>query len=162
SEAGGAVVPGAVGRRGAGAFTRPMVRAPDAHRATAPVCDRRRGDQRSVRRAVGQQLPRDSRPAVVRRRPKGRSVVWVRRGRIEGVHWCGSGRELRVQELGWSAAAFGAGGVLTVALRLPSVVGLLFLFGLPLLTFLLIEQQLASESARWQRRVFLELPIVAE
>jgi Flp pilus assembly protein TadB len=82
--------------------------------------------------------------------------------RLERVHSNATVTDFRVRQLGWSAGAFGAGGVLTIALRLPSVVGLLFVFGLPLLTFLLIEQRLASESARWQRRVFLELPIVAE
>ena len=30
------------------------------------------------------------------------------------------------------------------------------------LAFLLVEQRLAAESARWQRRIFLELPVVAE
>ena len=32
----------------------------------------------------------------------------------------------------------------------------------PLLAFLVVEQQLAGASARWQRRLFLELPVVAE
>jgi Flp pilus assembly protein TadB len=36
------------------------------------------------------------------------------------------------------------------------------LLGLPLLAFLVLEQQVASASSRWQRRIFLELPVLAE
>ena len=39
---------------------------------------------------------------------------------------------------------------------------MLLVLGLPLLAFLVVEQRLANESTRWQRRVFLELPILAE
>ena len=45
---------------------------------------------------------------------------------------------------------------------LPAVVALLFVLGAPLLAFLVLEQQVAGESARWQRRIFLELPVVTE
>jgi Flp pilus assembly protein TadB len=38
----------------------------------------------------------------------------------------------------------------------------LLLLGAPLLAFLIPEQQLATQSTSWQRRVFLELPVVAE
>jgi Flp pilus assembly protein TadB len=41
-------------------------------------------------------------------------------------------------------------------------IALLFLLGGPLLGFLLLEQQLASASERWKRRIFLELPVVSE
>jgi Flp pilus assembly protein TadB len=34
--------------------------------------------------------------------------------------------------------------------------------GTPLLAFLLLEHQLARASAAWQRRIFLELPVVSE
>ena len=39
---------------------------------------------------------------------------------------------------------------------------LLALVGGPLLTFLVLEQQAVRASAAWQRRIFLELPVVAE
>ncbi len=82
--------------------------------------------------------------------------------RLERVHSHVRVTDFRVRQLAWSAGAFGAGGAITVAFSLPTAVGLLLVFGMPLLTFLVIEQRLVSESARWQRRVFLELPIVAE
>ncbi len=34
--------------------------------------------------------------------------------------------------------------------------------GAPMLAFLLVEQQVASESAQWQRRLFLGLPVISE
>src|SRR5690606_6305529 len=34
--------------------------------------------------------------------------------------------------------------------------------GMPLLAFLILEQQVQSQSQRWQRRIFLELPIITE
>jgi len=68
----------------------------------------------------------------------------------------------RVRQFGWTLVGFGAGAVLALVARLPLVVALLFVLGAPLLAFLIVEQQLSTASARWQRRVFLELPIVAE
>jgi Flp pilus assembly protein TadB len=82
--------------------------------------------------------------------------------RLERVHSSETVTEFRVRQVGWSAVAFGVGAVLAVATGLPGAFAVLFVLGLPLLTFLLIEQRLASESARWQRRLFLELPILAE
>ena len=84
--------------------------------------------------------------------------------RLERVHSSDSVTEFRVRQVEWSALAFGAGAILVAATRtgLPGAFGVLFVLGLPLLTFLLVEQRLAKESARWQRRVFLELPILAE
>jgi Flp pilus assembly protein TadB len=35
-------------------------------------------------------------------------------------------------------------------------------FGAPLLAFLILEQQISSASKRWQRSLFLELPVVSE
>ena len=68
----------------------------------------------------------------------------------------------RVRQLGWSGAAFGAGALAAVALRPPLPLVVLAAVGGPLLAFLVLEQQLATASARWQRRVFLELPVIAE
>lgn len=70
--------------------------------------------------------------------------------------------EFRVRQLGWVGGGL-AGGVLLASLtRPPAAIGLLFLLGGPLLAFLLVEQQLATASDRWKRRVFLELPVVSE
>jgi tight adherence protein C len=68
----------------------------------------------------------------------------------------------RTRQLGASVAAIGAIAVILVALRPPALISLLFLLGSPLLAFLVIEQQAAHASAVWQRRIFLELPIVSE
>lgn len=68
----------------------------------------------------------------------------------------------RVRQLGWSVAAFGLGALVVAALGLPPSIGALFVVGGPLLAFLVLEQQVAAASARWQRRLFLELPVVSE
>jgi len=68
----------------------------------------------------------------------------------------------RVRQVGWSVAAFGVGAVLAAGLGLPGPVGVLLVLGAPALSFLVLEQQLAARSARWQRHLFLELPVVAE
>jgi Flp pilus assembly protein TadB len=82
--------------------------------------------------------------------------------RLERVHSTDSVTEFRVRQLGWSSFAFAAGAVVAVAAGLPTAFGVLLVLGLPLLTFLVIEQRLANESAQWQRRLFLELPVLAE
>ncbi|PZS20962.1 MAG: hypothetical protein DLM54_05170 [Acidimicrobiales bacterium] len=68
----------------------------------------------------------------------------------------------RVRQLGWSLAGLALGGAVTAAARLPVGIALMVVLGSPLLAFLVLEQQVASASARWQRRIFLELPVVAE
>lgn len=68
----------------------------------------------------------------------------------------------RLRQLGWMTVATFAGALLAIAARPPALVGVLFLLGTPLLAFLVLEQQLASASARRQRRLFLELPVLAE
>jgi tight adherence protein C len=68
----------------------------------------------------------------------------------------------RVRQLGWTAVGLLAGGVLAVAAPLSGPVALLLIVTGPLIGFLVVEQRLAAESRAWQRRVFLELPVVAE
>lgn len=68
----------------------------------------------------------------------------------------------RVRQLGWVVAAFGLGALGSVAVGLPVPVGVLLTFGAPLLAFLVLEQQISSASKRWQRNLFLELPVVSE
>ncbi|MBI2708693.1 MAG: type II secretion system F family protein [Actinobacteria bacterium] len=82
--------------------------------------------------------------------------------RLERTHSTLDPTAFRVRQLGWAVASFGLAGLATVALGLPLAMGLLFLLGAPLLAFLVLEQQLAAASARWQRRLFLELPVVSE
>jgi tight adherence protein C len=68
----------------------------------------------------------------------------------------------RTRQLGWTTAAFGVSLLLTISWRPNPLVALLVVAGGPLLAFLLLEQQIQSQSERWQRRIFLELPIVTE
>lgn len=82
--------------------------------------------------------------------------------RLERVHSPLDPSAFRVRQVGWSAAAFGLGVLGATALGLPGAVSLVLILGSPLLAFLLLEQRVAAASSRWQRRVFLELPVVAE
>lgn len=82
--------------------------------------------------------------------------------RLERVHSPLDVTSFRVRQFGWSAAAFAVGALVGLALGLPLPFPLLLPFALALLAYLVIEQQLASASHRWRRRLFLELPVVAE
>jgi Flp pilus assembly protein TadB len=68
----------------------------------------------------------------------------------------------RVRQLAWVGAGLAGGTAVALALPVPGPVALLFVAGAPLLAFLVVEQQLAAESDRWQQRIVLELPVVAE
>ena len=82
--------------------------------------------------------------------------------RLERV---GSGLDVtafRVRQLGWAAVGLVSGMVLAVATRQSGPVALLLIVTAPLIGFLVVEQRLAAASQAWRRRVFLELPVVAE
>ena len=82
--------------------------------------------------------------------------------RLERVHSPLDITGFRVRQLGYAVAAFGAAGLTMLATHPPVVAAILVILGAPLLAFLVLEQRLAAASAAWQRRVFLELPVVAE
>lgn len=82
--------------------------------------------------------------------------------RLERIHSPDDPTSFRVRQLGRAGAGFLAGSAAAVLLSPPPLVGLLTVLGASALGFLLVEQQLAARSAEWQRRVFLELPVVAE
>jgi tight adherence protein C len=82
--------------------------------------------------------------------------------RLERIHSPFDVTAFRVRELGWCVVGFGAGSVLALILPLPPALSLLFILGGPLFAFLVAEQHLANQSAQWQRRLFLELPVVSE
>ena len=82
--------------------------------------------------------------------------------RLERIHSPDDVTGFRVRQLGWSLAGFGTGTLLAVALGPPAPIALLFILGGPLLGFLVPEQQVASASDAWRRRLTLELPVVAE
>jgi tight adherence protein C len=82
--------------------------------------------------------------------------------RLERV---GSGLDVtafRVRQLGWAAVGLVSGMVFAAATRQSGPVALLLIVTAPLIGFLVVEQRLAAESQAWQRRVVLELPVVAE
>jgi len=82
--------------------------------------------------------------------------------RLNRVHSPLDVTAFRVRQLGVSAAALLGGLLLALGAGFPTAVALLFIIGAPILAFLVLEQQLAQESTRWQRRIFLELPVVSE
>ncbi len=82
--------------------------------------------------------------------------------RLERLHSPLDATAFRLRQVGWSLAGFGAAAALTAALRLPPVAGLIVILAGPFLAFLILEQRLASASESYKRRLFLELPVVAE
>lgn len=82
--------------------------------------------------------------------------------RLERVHSAIDATSFRLRQAGRAAAGMGAGALAAVALQPPAPVAVLLTLVPPALGFLLLEQQLATRSAQWQRRVTLELPVVAE
>lgn len=68
----------------------------------------------------------------------------------------------RVRQVGWSTVAFAIGLLGSAAVGAAAPLAILAVVGSPILTFLVLEQQVAAASAAWQRRIFLELPVVAE
>lgn len=82
--------------------------------------------------------------------------------RLERVHSPLDVTGFRLRQLGWTLAALTGGALVSLALTPPLVVGLVLVLGAPLLAFLVVEQRLSSASASWQRRLVLELPLIAE
>jgi Flp pilus assembly protein TadB len=82
--------------------------------------------------------------------------------RLRRVHAPYDVTTFRVRQLGAALAGLLLAAVVDLALQPPLVVAVLVLFGAPLLAFLVLEQQISARSAAWQRRVFLELPVVSE
>lgn len=82
--------------------------------------------------------------------------------RLERIHSPLDVTAFRVRQVGWSVAAVGTAALVSLAARPSAAVALLLLLGLPVLAFLLLEQQLARASDEWRRRLFLELPVVSE
>jgi Flp pilus assembly protein TadB len=82
--------------------------------------------------------------------------------RLARIHSPLDATGFRIRQVGYALAGFAVASLITIAFRPPVPIALLFLLGGPLLAFLLLEQQLATASKAWQRRVFLELPVVSE
>jgi len=82
--------------------------------------------------------------------------------RLVRVHSPMEPTEFRVRQMGWTAVGLGAGALVAVATSPPLAIALLLVVGSPALAFLIVEQQLAQQSDRWKRRIFLELPVLSE
>jgi tight adherence protein C len=82
--------------------------------------------------------------------------------RLERIHSPYEVAGFRVRQIGTAAGALGAAALVEAVLRPPAPVAFLLLIGAPLLAFLLLEQHVSARAQAWQRRVFLELPVVAE
>lgn len=68
----------------------------------------------------------------------------------------------RVRQLGYAVTTWTAASAVAIVTALPAPVAILLVLGSPALAFLVPEHRLSSASTRWQRRVFLELPVVTE
>jgi tight adherence protein C len=82
--------------------------------------------------------------------------------RLERVHSELDVTAFRLRQLGWVVAAMATGLLGVALLHPPALITTLVILGLPLLAFLLVEQELSRRSDRWQQRLFLELPVVSE
>lgn len=82
--------------------------------------------------------------------------------RLERIHSPLTVSAFRLRQLGWVVVGFGSAAVMVAAVRPPVLLVPLFIIGTPLLAFLLLEHKVASASKQWQRRLFLELPVVSE
>ena len=82
--------------------------------------------------------------------------------RLERVHSPLDVTAFRVRQLGWGVGGLVGGALAALALGVGGLLALVFVLGGAALAFLVVEQRLAAESARWQRRIFLELPVVSE
>lgn len=82
--------------------------------------------------------------------------------RLERVHSPLDPTGFRMRQLGWAGVGLAGGTATAMAVGALGPAALLFVAGGPLLGFLVVEQRLSDESRAWQRRIFLELPVVAE
>ncbi len=82
--------------------------------------------------------------------------------RLRRIHSPWDVTAFRIRQLGWAGTAFVVGTLAAVALELPTLFAVLGVMGAPILTFLVLEQRVVGASSAWQRRLALELPVVAE
>lgn len=82
--------------------------------------------------------------------------------RLARIHSPLDATSFRVRQLGWSVITLIGGIAVSIGVGAPAGMAALVLLGGPALAFLVPEQRLSAASARWQRRVFLELPVVTE
>ncbi len=82
--------------------------------------------------------------------------------RLARVHSELDATAFRLRQVGISAAVLTVTIGLALVLPMPALLIAILLIGAPITAFLVIEQQLSTRSKHWQRRLFLESPIIAE
>lgn len=82
--------------------------------------------------------------------------------RLERIHSPVGVTGFRVRQVGWAVAAFGAAVVACIAAEPPVPVAVAAVGSAPVAAFGVLEHQVARKSARWQQRIFSELPVVSE
>lgn len=82
--------------------------------------------------------------------------------RLERIHSPVGVTGFRVRQVGWSVAAFGAAVLAGIAADPPVPVAVAAVAVAPVAAFGVLEQLVARKSARWQQRIFSELPVVSE
>ncbi len=82
--------------------------------------------------------------------------------RLRRIHSPLDVASFRTRQVGVCLAIGGLSALFAVAVQPPLVVSLLLIIGSPILAFLVQEQHVASASEKRQRRLFLELPVIAE
>ncbi len=82
--------------------------------------------------------------------------------RLERVHSHHDVSSFRTRQLALTMAGLALTVLLLLVTQAPGAIALIAIIGGPLLAFLLVEQALARQSDRHQRRLFLELPVIAE
>ncbi len=70
--------------------------------------------------------------------------------------------QFRTRQLGWVTTALTLSVFVSIALRFGATLALVVSLGVPLLTFLIMEQRIVAASEAHQERLFHELPVVAE
>lgn len=82
--------------------------------------------------------------------------------RLRRIHSPVDVATFRLRQAGWVAAAFAGALLVSAVAAAPAPLALLATLGVPTLAFLTIEQRVVATAVAWRRRVFLELPVVAE
>lgn len=82
--------------------------------------------------------------------------------RLQRIHSPLDATAFRMRQVGWATATFSGAALAAVGLRPSPAAGLVLVALPPLLTFLVLEQQVVAASERRQQRLVMELPVIAE
>ena len=82
--------------------------------------------------------------------------------KLRRIHAPADVTAFRLRQAGYAVLGTGTAAMFVVTAAPPVPIALLALCGAPLLVFVVLEQHVSAASRSWQRRVFLELPVVTE